>query len=225
MLFTIFWSIQINFSIIFLVNAVYFIYNSMRIMFSLLQGVAFAVLNACGSSTVKTRPDTIQNMETTTTKSFYDFILTSLDGKEQISLERYKGKKVLLVNVASKCGLTPQYTDLQKLHEQYGDKVVVLGFPANNFMGQEPGTATEIGEFCQKNYGVSFQMFAKLSVSGSDQHPLYEWLTKKEQNGWNSSAPDWNFAKYLVNEKGNLIKFFPARTLPLSTEIVEAVKS
>jgi glutathione peroxidase len=131
---------------------------------------------------------------------------------------------VLLVNVASKCGLTPQYKDLQALHEKHGDKLVILGFPANNFMGQEPAANSEIGEFCQKNYGVSFQMFAKISVKGSDQHPLYQWLTTKAQNGWNDQNPDWNFAKYLVNEKGELVKFFPARTLPMSNEVLEAIQ-
>ena len=196
-----------------------------RMMLYLLQGFAVMLLNACGVATVKSRPDTLSNMETTTvSKSFYDFKLTSLDEKEEISFERYKGKKVLLVNVASKCGLTPQYTDLQKLHEQYGDKLVILGFPANNFMGQEPASNSEIGSFCQKNYGVTFQMFAKISVKGNDQHPLYQWLSKKDQNGWNDQSPDWNFAKYLVNEKGELVKFFPARTLPLSQEILEAIK-
>lgn len=193
-------------------------------MFALLQGLTLMVLHACGFASVKTRPDTLSNMETTTAKSFYDFKLASLDGKEEISMERYKGKKVLLVNVASKCGLTPQYKDLQQLHEQFGDKVVILGFPANNFMGQEPASNSEIGEFCQKNYGVSFQMFAKISVKGSDQHPLYQWLTQKDQNGWNDQSPDWNFAKYLVNEKGELVKFFPARTLPMSEEILAAIK-
>ncbi len=195
-------------------------------MFSLLQGVAIMMLNACGVATIKSRPDTTPKMETTTiATSFYDFKLTSLDGKEEISMERYKGKKVLLVNVASKCGLTPQYTDLQKLHEQFGEKVVVLGFPANNFMGQEPASNSEIGSFCQKNYGVSFQMFAKLSVKGTDQHPLYQWLSQKAQNGWNDQTPDWNFAKYLVNEKGELIKFFPARTAPMGSEVLDAIKS
>jgi glutathione peroxidase len=192
-------------------------------MFYFLQGLALTFLNACGFATVKSRPDTTK-MENVITKSFYDFTLTSLDGKEEISFDRYKGKKVLLVNVASKCGLTPQYKDLQELHDKYGDKLVILGFPANNFMGQEPGKNEDIAEFCQKNYGVSFQMFSKISVKGSDQHPLYQWLTKKELNGWNEQQPDWNFAKYLVNEKGELVKFFPARTLPLSNDILEAIK-
>lgn len=179
---------------------------------------------ACTSADTKSRPENATTMTSTLAQSFYDFKLKSLDGKEEISLSRYKGKKVLLVNVASACGLTPQYEDLQKLHEQYGEKVVILGFPANNFMGQESGTNAEIASFCKKNYGVTFQMFEKISVKGDDQHPLYQWLTKKAQNGWNDAEPDWNFAKYLVNEKGELIKFFPARTKPLSEEILSVVK-
>jgi glutathione peroxidase len=130
---------------------------------------------------------------------------------------------VLLVNVASKCGFTPQYAELQQLHEQYGDKLVILGFPANNFKGQEPGSNEEIAEFCQKNYGVKFQMFEKISVVGEDQHPLYQWLSKKELNGWNDEAPKWNFTKYLVNEKGELVKVFESKVKPTSEEVVAAI--
>jgi glutathione peroxidase len=155
-------------------------------------------------------------------KSFYSFKMTSLEG-ETIDFSKYKGKKVLLVNVASKCGLTPQYTELQELHDKYGDKLVILGFPANNFKGQEPGTNEEIAEFCQKNYGVKFQMFEKISVIGEDQHPLYQWLSKKEQNGWNDVAPSWNFTKYLVDEKGELVKVFEPKVKPTSEEVVAAI--
>ncbi|MCS6822303.1 MAG: glutathione peroxidase [Microscillaceae bacterium] len=179
----------------------------------------FVFFTSCGATT-KTRPE---NMENTSKKSFYDFKLKSLDGKEEISFERYRGKKVLLVNVASKCGFTPQYEQLQTLHEKYGDKVTVLGFPANNFGGQEPGTAEEIATFCRKNYGVSFQMFEKISVKGPDQHPLYQWLSKKELNGWNDQAPTWNFCKYLVNEKGELVKFFNSSVNPMGSEILKAI--
>ncbi|MEO0898170.1 MAG: glutathione peroxidase [Bacteroidota bacterium] len=134
------------------------------------------------------------------TNSIYDFTMTSLDGKE-ISLEDYKGKTILIVNVASKCGLTPQYEDLQALHESHGEKgLAILGFPANNFMGQEPGTNEEIAAFCQKNYGVSFQMFSKISVKGKDTHPLYAFL--KEKTG---EEPGWNFHKYLVSKDGSEI--------------------
>lgn len=155
-------------------------------------------------------------------KSFYSFKLNSLEG-EPIDFSQYKGKKVLLVNVASKCGLTPQYAELQELHDKYGDKLVILGFPANNFKGQEPGTNEEIAEFCQKNYGVKFQMFEKISVIGEDQHPLYQWLSKKELNGWNEVAPSWNFTKYLVDEKGDLVKVFEPKVKPTSEEVIAAI--
>ncbi|MDI9341330.1 MAG: glutathione peroxidase [Sediminibacterium sp.] len=150
--------------------------------------------------------------------SIYDFKLKTLEG-EDISLSKFKGKKMLLINVASKCGYTPQYTNLQKLHEQYGDKVVLIGFPANNFGGQEPGTSKDISEFCKKNYGVSFLMMEKISVKGNDIHPLYKWLSSKELNGSVNEAPNWNFCKYLIDENGKVLKFFPSNVDPLSKEI------
>jgi glutathione peroxidase len=128
-------------------------------------------------------------MATTTQQSIYDFKINSLEG-EEIDFEKYKGKNLLIVNVASRCGFTPQYADLEKLHEEFGEQVVVLGFPANNFGSQEPGTNLEIAEFCQKNYGVKFQMFEKISVKGEDQHPLYQWLKAKT-----GQEPGWNFCK------------------------------
>lgn len=145
--------------------------------------------------------------------NFYDFELKGIDGK-QVDLNSYKGKKILIVNVASKCGYTPQYEDLQNLHEQFGNKVAVLGFPANNFGGQEPGTNQEIVEFCQANYGVSFQMFEKISVVGKDKHPLYKWL--KEQSG---EEPNWNFCKYLLDENGKVLAFYPSSVNPLDEQI------
>lgn len=148
--------------------------------------------------------------------TIYDFKMNSLEGGE-IDFAKYKGKSLLIVNVASKCGFTPQYADLEKLHEEYGNKVVVLGFPANNFGSQEPGTSQEIAEFCQKNYGVKFQMFEKISVKGADQHPLYQWL--KEKTG---EEPTWNFCKYLVKPDGT-VKFFPSKVKPLDKEIVNAL--
>ena len=172
-------------------------------------------------NTVKLKHE--QNNMTTNTTSFYDFALKSLDGSEEIDFARYKGKKVLLVNVASKCGYTPQYEQLQALHKEYGDKVVVLGFPANNFGGQEPGSHEEIATFCQKNYGVSFQMFEKISVAGSDQHPLYQWLSQKTLNGWNDQAPTWNFCKYLIDENGKLLKFYGSAVDPVGDEILKAI--
>jgi glutathione peroxidase len=149
-------------------------------------------------------------------ESIYDFKMNSLDGKE-IDFAQYKGKNLLIVNTASECGFTPQYADLQKLHQEYGDKVVVLGFPANNFGGQEPGSSKQIAEFCQKNYGVAFQMFEKISVKGGDQHPLYQWL--KEKTG---QEPSWNFCKYLVKADGT-VKFFPSKVAPLDKEIINAL--
>jgi glutathione peroxidase len=152
----------------------------------------------------------------TAANSVYDFKMNSIDGKE-INFSQYKGKSLLIVNVASKCGYTPQYGDLEKLHELYGDKVVVLGFPANNFGSQEPGSNTEIAEFCQKNYGVKFQMFEKISVKGSDQHPLYQFL--KEKSG---QEPSWNFCKYLVKPDGS-VTFFSSKVKPLDSQIVDAL--
>ncbi|MEO7988779.1 MAG: glutathione peroxidase [Chryseolinea sp.] len=148
--------------------------------------------------------------------SLYDFKMNSIDGN-QIDFAQYKGKTLLIVNVASKCGYTPQYADLEKLHEQYGKKVIILGFPANNFGSQEPGSNLEIAEFCQKNYGVAFQMFEKISVKGDDQHPLYKFL--KEKTG---QEPSWNFCKYLVKPDGT-ITFYPSKVSPLDKEIVDAL--
>ncbi|GHN03014.1 glutathione peroxidase [Cytophagales bacterium WSM2-2] len=148
--------------------------------------------------------------------SLYDFKMNSLEGKE-IDFSKYKGKTLLIVNVASKCGYTPQYTELQKLHETYGDKVTILGFPANNFGKQEPGTSAEISEFCTKNYGVTFQMFEKISVKGEDQHALYAWL--KEKTG---QEPGWNFCKYLVKPDGT-VKFFNSKVTPMSKDIIDAL--
>lgn len=155
-------------------------------------------------------------MITTASSSIYDFKINSLEG-EEIDFSRYKGKNLLIVNVASKCGFTPQYADLQKLHDEFGDKVIVLGFPANNFGSQEPGSHEEIAEFCERNYGVKFQMFEKVSVKGDDQHPLYQWL--KEKTG---QEPSWNFCKYLVKPDGT-VKFFPSKVKPLDQEILNAL--
>lgn len=155
--------------------------------------------------------------------SFYDYSLKSLDGKQTIDFSKYKGKKVVILNVASKCGYTPQYADWQAFHKQYGDKIVVLGIPANNFKSQEPGTSDEIAAFCEKNYGVTFQMLEKVSVTGDDQHPLYKWLSHKDLNGWNDSAPSWNFCKYVINEKGELTNFFASKVTPDNEEFKKAV--
>jgi glutathione peroxidase len=152
----------------------------------------------------------------TMTSSVYDFKVNSIEGK-LIDFEQYKGKTLLIVNTASKCGYTPQYAELQKLHEQFGDKVTILGFPANNFGGQEPGTNLQIAEFCQQNYGVTFQMFEKISVKGDDQHELYKWL--KEKTG---QEPTWNFCKYLVKPEGT-VTFFSNKVKPMDKQIMDAL--
>lgn len=155
--------------------------------------------------------------------NMYDIALKSLTG-EKIDLKQFKGKKILFVNVASECGFTPQYKDLQKLHETYNDKLVVIGLPCNQFGEQESGTATQIKSFCEKNYGVDFLMTEKIDVKGENQHPLYSWLTQKELNGVMNSSVKWNFQKYLVDENGKLIDFFYSTTTPLSNKIVKLIK-
>ncbi|WP_375582339.1 glutathione peroxidase [Cyclobacterium xiamenense] len=155
---------------------------------------------------------------------FYEFTMNDIDGNP-VDFSSFKGKKLLIVNVASKCGYTPQYAELQELYEAYKDKLTILAFPANNFGGQEPGTNEDIKTFCTENYGVSFPIFEKISVKGVDKHPLYRWLSDKELNGWNNSEPSWNFCKYFVNEKGELVKFFPSSVKPMDEEIIKLIKS
>lgn len=168
---------------------------------------------------IKTRPT---GLSTSGMSSIYDFKIPSLSG-DTIDFLKYKGKKLLIVNTASECGYTPQYEELQKLYEQYGSKVTVIGFPCNDFGHQEPGTAKEIATFCQKNYGVTFQMFEKVQVKGEGKSPLYQWLTDKNKNGWNTQEPTWNFCKYLINEKGELVKFYGSSVKPMSKEVIEAI--
>ncbi|WP_428655638.1 glutathione peroxidase [Runella sp.] len=155
--------------------------------------------------------------------SVYDFKMKALEGNKEIPLSQYKGKKIVILNVASKCGYTPQYADWEKFYEQYGDKVVVLGFPANNFKEQESGTDEEIAAFCKKNYGVTFPMFSKIDVIGEKQHPLYKWLSDKNLNGWNDKVPTWNFCKYVVDENGKLTHFFASKIKPTDEEFKTAV--
>ncbi len=147
-------------------------------------------------------------------KSFYDFKVKDIDGKD-FDLSSLKGKKVLVVNTASKCGLTPQYKQLEEVFEKFGGaKFTIIGFPANNFMKQEPGTDSEIAEFCEKNYGVKFQMMSKISVKGDDIHPLYKWLTTKAENGVLDSEVSWNFQKYLIDESGKLVDMVSPKVKP-----------
>jgi glutathione peroxidase len=149
----------------------------------------------------------------------YEFKLTNIDGKP-FQLSKYKGKKVLIVNTASKCGFTPQYKDLQKLADTYKDKLVVVGFPANNFGQQEPGTATEIKTFCEKNYGVTFPLSQKVSVKGDDIDPLFKYLTSAPNPDFTGEIK-WNFEKFLIDENGNLIHRFRSQTTPMSEDITK----
>ncbi|MFN5136597.1 MAG: glutathione peroxidase [Chitinophagaceae bacterium] len=148
----------------------------------------------------------------------YQFKMEALEGGI-IDFKKYKGKKILIVNTASKCGYTPQYEELQALYEKYKDKLVVIGVPANNFGGQEPGTNAEIKEFCSSKFKVTFPMTAKVSVKGDDMCDLYKWLTSKEKNGVLDAEVKWNFNKFLLNENGELIAYFPSKVKPMSEEI------
>ncbi len=158
-------------------------------------------------------------------KSFYDFKVSSIDGKA-FNLNQLKGKKVLVVNTASKCGNTPQYADLEKLYEKYKSKnFIIIGFPANNFGKQEPGTNQEITEFCTKNYGVTFPMMSKISVKGEDIDPIYQWLTKKEQNGVADAEVKWNFQKFMIDENGKWIGTIAPKESPMSDTIIKWIES
>ncbi|ASB50981.1 glutathione peroxidase [Alkalitalea saponilacus] len=160
------------------------------------------------------------SMSASAQSGFYSFEVNTLGGTP-FSFSSLKGKKVMVVNTASECGLTPQYEQLQALWEQYGgDDFVIIGFPANDFMNQEPGSAEEIMEFCQINYGVTFPMMEKITVVGDDKHPLYQWLTQKSLNGFKDSEVQWNFQKYLIDKNGKLVKVVPPRTRPDDPEVV-----
>ena len=155
--------------------------------------------------------------------SIYDFKVTSLDGGK-IDFSAYKGKKILIVNTASKCGYTPQYAELEELYKKYQNTLVIVGFPANNFGQQEPGSNTEIKEFCTKNYGVTFPMAAKVSVKGDDIAPIYKWLTNKTENGVLDAEIKWNFGKFLLDENGQMLAYFPSKVTPDSEEILKYLK-
>ncbi len=157
-------------------------------------------------------------------KTLYDFKAKTIDGKN-FDFSTLKGKKVMVVNTASLCGYTPQYADLEKLYQQYGGAhFTIIGFPANNFGSQEPGSNTEIHEFCTKNYNVTFQMMEKISVKGDDMHPLYQWLTEKSENGVQDAPVKWNFQKFLIDENGNWVGVALSNESPLSDRIVNWIK-
>ena len=165
------------------------------------------------------------NANTQKYKTLHDFKVVSIDG-ETYDLAQHKGQKVLIVNTASKCGLTPQYKDLESLYRTYGsEKFVIIGFPANNFLGQEPGTNEQIKEFCTLKYDVSFPMMAKISVKGRDQHPLYSWLTRKKENGVMNAKVMWNFQKFLIDEEGRLVDMVPPQVRPETEKIINWLKA
>ena len=179
-------------------------------LFLLIAGIGiFTVFNLNSSEKIPDIP-----------KSFYALSAEDINGAI-ISMSSFKGKKVLVVNVASQCGYTPQYEGLQTLYETYSDSLVVLGFPSNDFMWQEPGSNTEIKTFCKTNYGVTFPMFSKIHVKGRKQHPIYDWLSDNKLNGWNDDSPSWNFNKYLLDENGAIIELYGADVKPLDTLITK----
>lgn len=182
--------------------------------------LSFAFLG-CQGQTANKNTSTTKTMEK---QNIYQFKVEDLSGKT-FDFTTLKGKKILVVNTASKCGLTPQYNDLEKIHKEYKDKgFVIVGFPANNFGQQEPGTNAEIESFCEMNYGVTFPMMSKISVKGSDMHPIYQFLTQKAKNGLQDSNVEWNFQKYLINENGELEKVVSPQVLPTDDAIVSWIK-
>jgi len=160
---------------------------------------------------------------TTQAQSIHNFSVKSIDGKT-LNLASFKGKKILIVNTASKCGYTPQYEALEKVYEQYKDKLVIIGFPCNQFGGQEPGTNEEIVAFCKKNYGVSFPLADKIDVKGDNMAPIYQWLTTKSKNGILDASISWNFNKFLIDENGKMIAYFPSNVKPDSETILSYLK-
>ncbi len=156
-------------------------------------------------------------------QSIHSFKVKSIDGK-QIDFASFKGKKILVVNTASKCGYTPQYEALEKVYEQYKDKLVIIGFPCNQFGGQEPGTNEEIVSFCKKNYGVTFPLADKIDIKGAETAPIYQWLTQKSKNGVVDASISWNFNKFLLDENGKMIAYFPSNIKPDSEDILSRLK-
>ncbi|TNE58055.1 MAG: glutathione peroxidase [Bacteroidetes bacterium] len=191
------------------------------IAFALLLLQVVTVASFCCTKKISVRPEQLSTT-VSTDSSFYQFTVHSLGGLP-VPLEHYRGKKIIVLNVASKCGYTPQYADWERFYSKYKDKVVVLGFPCNDFANQEPGTPEEIAAFCEDNYHVTFPMFEKVHVKGKEQDPLYKWLTDPAQNGWNDQEPTWNFCKYLVNEKGELTHFFATGVTPDDPEFQAAI--
>ena len=186
-------------------------------------GILVLVLSSAAALSMRSRWQKPSKPIGTNKMSFYDLTINSIDGKE-MHMSDFKGKYVLCVNVASKCGYTPQYEDLEKLYEQYQGKLVIVGFPCNQFLGQEPGTSEEIVSFCQKNYGVTFPLTEKIDVKGKNQHGVYQWLTQKSLNGAADGTVKWNFHKFLISPEGEWLAEFPSGVKPLDAELTSLIK-
>jgi glutathione peroxidase len=183
--------------------------------------IVFAAFVGCKNQQTKSQPKTSEIMDR---MSISNYNAKDISGKS-FDFATLMGKKIMIVNTASKCGLTPQYKDLEAIYQKYkSQNFVVIGFPANNFGKQEPGSEEEIGAFCEKNYGVTFPMMSKISVKGDDMHPIYKFLTQKSINGLQDSEVEWNFQKYLINEKGQLDKVIKPQTLPTDKEVVSWIE-
>lgn len=178
-----------------------------------------ALLSACAKPAE--RPPFFEKTDANMT--IYEIPLTDLEGNA-FDLKKLKGQYLLIVNTASECGYTPQYADLQRLQDQYAGKLTVLGFPCNQFGGQEPGSSSDIRNFCTKRFQVTFPMFSKCDVKGSGKSPLYQWLTDKTKNGWNEQEPSWNFCKYLIDGDGQLLGFYPSSVNPMDEKITSKLK-
>ena len=187
----------------------------------LLFTLAAATLGLAAFTSPRPTPS-MQPTEATAAGTVYDYTVKTIDGKE-VKLSQYKGKKLLIVNTASKCGFTPQYKELEELSKKYGNKVTVLGFPSNSF-NQELASNSEVAAFCEKNYGVTFPLFSTAPVKGDDAQPLYKFLADKAKNGAVSEAPTWNFCKYLVDEQGHVVAFYPSKVKPTDPELVAAIE-
>ena len=166
--------------------------------------------------------ETAPKLNSQSNEKFYQLSAKDIEGNI-VNFSKYKGKKLLIVNVASKCGYTPQYKDLQELHKKYNDKITILAFPSNNFGFQEPGSNEQIEEFCETNFGVEFQLFEKSNVRGENTNDVYKWLSSINDNGWNDKSPRWNFFKYLIDDFGNLKAVYSSNVNPLDKEIIDFV--
>lgn len=196
----------------------------MMIKFIAIIGAIITALVLVSCFTGKEKVSSDKELETNPSESIYDISLKTLDGKGNIDLSKLKGKKILIVNVASECGYTPQYEGLQALYKKYQDKLEIIGCPCNQFGGQEPGDSSTIQSFCKKIYGVTFPLSEKLDVKGDKQHPLYQWLTQKSKNAVLDTTVKWNFNKFLIGTDGKLLGYFPSKVKPDDEKLVKLIE-